>query len=161
MGQSEETIGSSRTVELTTFYVGDALCGMDILNVQEINKLMEITKVPQAPECVMGILNLRGQIVTIIDLCKKLGLPSTDVNDESRNIIVSSKGEHIGLLTERISDVVGIDWQKVEPPPANIGGVQGRFFKGVLKTEDRLIGILDVDEVLKDEQLSAARLEKQ
>jgi purine-binding chemotaxis protein CheW len=149
------------TMELATFYVGEALCGMDILKVQEINKLMEMTKVPQAPEYVMGILNLRGQIVTIIDLCKKLGLPSTDVNDESRNIIVSSKGEHIGLLTERISDVVGIDWQKVEPPPANIGGVQGRFFKGVLKTEDRLIGILDVEEVLKDEQLSAGRLEKQ
>ena len=149
------------TMELATFYVGEALCGMDILKVQEINKLMEMTKIPQAPHYVMGILNLRGQIVTIIDLCKKLGLPSTDVNDESRNIIVSSKGEHIGLLTERISDVVGIDWEKVEPPPANIGGVQGRFFKGVLKTEDRLIGILDVEEVLKDEQLSAGRLEKQ
>ena len=148
-------------MELATFYVGEALCGMDILKVQEINKLMEMTKVPQAPHYVMGILNLRGQIVTIIDLCKKLGLPSTDVNDESRNIIVSSKGEHIGLLTERISDVVGIDWEKVEPPPANIGGVQGRFFKGVLKTEDRLIGILDVEEVLKDEQLTAGRLEKQ
>ena len=152
---------SETTMELATFYVGDALCGMDILKVQEINKLMELTKVPQAPEYVMGIMNLRGQIVTIIDLCKKLGLPSADVNDESRNIIVSSKGEHIGLLTERISDVVGIDWEKVEPPPANIGGVQGRFFKGVLKTEDRLIGILDVEEVLKDEQLSAGRLEKQ
>ena len=149
------------TMELATFYVGEALCGMDILKVQEINKLMEMTKIPQAPHYVMGILNLRGQIVTIIDLCKKLGLPSTDVNDESRNIIVSSKGEYIGLLTERISDVVGIDWEKVEPPPANIGGVQGRFFKGVLKTEDRLIGILDVEEVLKDEQLTAGRLEKQ
>ena len=149
------------TMELATFYVGEALCGMDILKVQEINKLMEMTKVPQAPPYVTGILNLRGQIVTIIDLCKKLGLPATDVNDESRNIIVSSKGEHIGLLTERISDVVGIDWEKVEPPPANIGGVQGRFFKGVLKTKDRLIGILDVEEVLKDEQLSAGRLEKQ
>ena len=149
------------TMELATFYVGEALCGMDILKVQEINKLMEMTKIPQAPHYVMGILNLRGQIVTIIDLCKKLGLPSTDVNDESRNIIVSSKGEYIGLLTERISDVVGIDWEKVEPPPANIGGVQERFFKGVLKTEDRLIGILDVEEVLKDEQLTAGRLEKQ
>ena len=158
---SKSNSKNETTMELATFYVGEALCGMDILKVQEINKLMEMTIVPQAPEYVMGILNLRGQIVTIIDLCKKLGLPSTDVNDESRNIIVSSKGEHIGLLTERISDVVGIDWEKVEPPPANIGGVQGRFFKGVLKTEDRLIGILDVEEVLKDEQLSAGRLEKQ
>ena len=158
---SKNNSKNETTMELATFYVGEALCGMDILKVQEINKLMEMTKVPQAPPYVTGILNLRGQIVTIIDLCKKLGLPSTDVNDESRNIIVSSKGEHIGLLTERISDVVGIDWEKMEPPPANIGGVQGRFFKGVLKTEDRLIGILDIEEVLKDDQISAGRLEKQ
>ena len=65
---------ASGTVELATFYVGEALCGMDILKVQEINKLMEMTKVPQAPSYVMGILNLRGQIVTIIDLGKKLGV---------------------------------------------------------------------------------------
>jgi purine-binding chemotaxis protein CheW len=62
---------ASRTVEMATFYVGKALCGMDILNVQEINKLMDMTTVPQSPDYVMGILNLRGQIVTIIDLGEK------------------------------------------------------------------------------------------
>jgi len=138
-------------VELTTFYVGDGLCGMDILNVQEINKHMEMTKVPQAPECVMGILNLRGQIVTIIDLCKRLGLPLSDRNHDGRNIIVNSEGEHIGLHVQQISDVVQADWQTVEPPPANIGGVQGKYFEGVYKTEKSLIGILNVEEVLKDE----------
>lgn len=138
-------------VELTTFYVGDGLCGMDILNVQEINKHMEITKVPQAPECVMGIVNLRGQIVTIIDLCKRLGLPSSDNKSDGCNIIVNSEGEHIGLHVQRISDVVQADWATVEPPPANIGGVQGKYFEGVYKTEKSLIGILDVSEVLRDE----------
>ena len=71
----------SPTVELATFYVGSALCGMDILNVQEINKLMEMTKVPQAPDYVTGILNLRGQIVTVVDLGKKLGLTSIEFSD--------------------------------------------------------------------------------
>ncbi|MCJ8501953.1 chemotaxis protein CheW [Desulfatitalea alkaliphila] len=139
------------TVELATFYVGDALCGMDILKVQEINKIMEMTQVPQAPDYVMGILNLRGQIVTIIDLGKKLGLSSIDVDESSRNIIVNSENEYIGLLVSQIGDVVQADWQKVERPPANIGGLQGTFFKGVFKTEDRLIGILDADRVLADE----------
>ena len=138
-------------VELTTFYVGDGLCGMDILNVQEINKHMEMTKVPQAPACVMGILNLRGQIVTIIDLCKRLGLPSAKNNHDARNIIVNSDGEHIGLHVERISDVVQANWETVEPPPANIGGVQGKYFEGVYKTEKSLIGILNIAEVLRDE----------
>ncbi len=140
-----------QSVELATFYVGEALCGMDILNVQEINKLMDMTKVPQSPEYVTGILNLRGQIVTVIDLGKKLGLTSTDLNDATRNIIVNAENEYIGLLVSRISDVVEAKWDKVEEPPANIGGVQGAYFKGVFKTKNRLIGILDVTKVLAEE----------
>ncbi len=142
---------SMATVELATFYIGSALCGMDILKVQEINKLMEMTQVPQAPSYVTGILNLRGQIVTVIDLSKKLGLEATDFNENSRNIIVNSNNEYIGLLVSRISDVIEANWEKVEDPPANIGGVQGVFFKGVFKTKDRLIGILDVKKVLAED----------
>lgn len=149
-----ETTGArseNKTVELATFYVGGALCGIGIISIQEINKHMEMTKVPQAPEYVMGILNLRGQIVTIIDLGKKLGLSSTKPDNKNRNIIINFNDEHVGLLVEQISDVVQADWDKVEPSPANIGGVQGEFFKGVFKTENSLIGILDVEEVLKEE----------
>ncbi len=136
-------------VELATFYIGDALCGMDILKIQEINKLMDMTKVPQAPSYVIGILNLRGQIVTIIDLGKKLGLGATDTTLSSRNIIVNSPGEHVGLLVTRLSDVISADTDKIERAPANMGGIQGEFFSGVYKTEDRLIGILDINKVLR------------
>lgn len=152
MEQPAERTTKEDVVELATFYVGDALCGMDIVNIQEINKHTQMTKVPQSPECVMGILNLRGQIVTIIDLGQKLGLSSTDLSADCRNIIVTSNGEYIGLLVPRLSDVVQADWGKVEQPPANIGRVQGKFFKGVYKTENSLIGILNVEEVLKEEE---------
>jgi purine-binding chemotaxis protein CheW len=148
--QMKATTDKRSTVELATFYIGEALCGMDILNVQEINKLMEMTNVPQAPDYVTGILNLRGQIVTVIDLGMKLGLTATELNDSARNIIVNSDNEYIGLLVSSISDVVAAQWEKVEDPPANSGGVQGTFFKGVFKTQDRLIGILDVNKVLAE-----------
>ena len=138
-------------VELATFYIGDALCGMDILKVQEINKLMQMTKVPQAPDYVLGILNLRGQIVTILDLGKKLGLGETDISEDPKNIIVNSAGGHVGLLVRRISDVVSADMEKRERAPANMSGIQGEFFTGVYKTNDNLIGILDVDKVLSIE----------
>lgn len=150
MAQTTDTKAENRIVELATFFVGEALCGMDILKVQEINKLMERTWVPQAPEYVLGVLNLRGKIVTIIDLGKKLGLSATQLSDASRNIIVDSQDEYIGLLVDRIGDVVLADWDKVEPPPSNISGVQGKFFEGVYKTENSLVGILDVEEVLKE-----------
>lgn len=151
MIRSTATNISTGSVELATFYVGEALCGMDILKIQEINKLMEMTIVPQAPNYVMGILNLRGQIVTIIDLGKRLGLSSITIDDFSRNIIVNSQHEHIGLLVSKIGDVIAADWDKVESPPANIGGIQGAFFKGVFKTENHLIGILDSEKVLVED----------
>jgi len=127
MNESKGTTNKS-LVELATFFVGDALCGMDILKIQEINKLMDMTKVPQAPSYVTGILNLRGQIVTIIDLGKKLGLGSTDTTLSSRNIIVSSPGEHVGLLVTRFSDVISADTAKIERAPANMGEYRENFF---------------------------------
>lgn len=143
-----ETI--SDELEFSTFYVGGALCGINILNIQEINKHFEITKVPQAPDYIEGILNLRGRIVTIIDLGKKLGLASVNKSKDNRNIIVNSEDEHIGLLIDSISDVVAARKDSIEPSPSNIGGAKGKFFKGVLKTDKQLIGILDIDEVLKE-----------
>ena len=141
----------NKTVELATFYVGDSLCGMDILKVQEINKLLEMTEVPLAPDYVKGILNLRGQIVTVIDLGSKLDLAHTETSGETRNIIVNSNGEYIGLLVHRIGDVELTEAGNIEPPPANIGGIQGRYFEGVYKKEKNLIGILNVEEILKDD----------
>jgi purine-binding chemotaxis protein CheW len=138
-------------LELATFYVWEALCGIDILNIQEINKNIEFTWVPQAPEYVLGVLNLRGRIVTIIDLGKKLGLSPIAATKKNRNIIVNSQDEHIGLLVDRISDVLLADSETIEPAPANIGGVKGRYFTGVFKTEESLIGVLDIEEVLREE----------
>ncbi|MBF0101618.1 MAG: chemotaxis protein CheW [Desulfobacterales bacterium] len=145
MNQKENKI-----IEIATFYVGDALCGIDILNIQEINKQVDVTIVPQSPDFVKGVLNLRGRIVTIIDLGKKLGLSPIRPSKDNRNIIVDSQDEQIGLLVDRISDVLTADSSKIESPPANLGGVQGSYFKGVLKTERSLIGILDIEEVLKE-----------
>lgn len=146
--QNTETF--SEELEFSTFYVGGALCGINILNIQEINKHFEITKVPQAPDYIEGILNLRGRIVTIIDLGKKLGLAAVNKGKDNRNIIVNSEDEHIGLLIDSISDVVSARKDSLEPPPSNIGGLKGKYFKGVLKTEKQLIGILNIDEVLKE-----------
>jgi purine-binding chemotaxis protein CheW len=142
----------NKIVELVTFHVGKALCGMDILTVQEINKNMNITYVPQSQDYVLGVLNLRGKIVSIIDLGRKLGLSPVKFTENSRNIIVNPKTEHIGFLVDRISDVIPAELDKIESPPTNISGVQGKFFEGVFKTEDSLIGILNVEEILIEEE---------
>ena len=144
-------IKKNKIVELATFFIGDALYGIDILNIQEINRNMDITWVPQAKEYVKGVLNLRGQIVTIIDLGKKLGLSPASMEKGNRNIIINSQDEYIGFLVDQISDVLPAEPSRIEPAPANISGVQGKYFRGVFKTESSLIGILDIDAVLSDE----------
>jgi len=101
-------------------------------------------------ECLLFMRDVKSQ--GFFDQMKGRGtrvISSTDLNDESRNIIINSKDGYVGLVVGRISDVVRADWDKAKPPPANIGGVQGKFFKGVFKTENSLIVILNVEEVLK------------
>ncbi len=137
-----------KEIEFSTFYVGSALCGIDILKIQEINKQFDITIVPQSADFVKGILNLRGRIVTIIDLGKKLGLAPVRQDKNNRNIIVNSDDEHIGLLVDKIDDVVHAASPDIESAPSNLNGISNRYFKGVLKTKDQLIGIINVDELL-------------
>ncbi len=139
-----------KVTELATFYLGDALCGIDIKSIQEINKLIDMTRVPQAPDYVLGVLNLRGEIVTVIDLGRKLGLSPANITPDSRNIIINYQNENVGLLVDKIGDVVEVDTKKIEPAPANLEEIQGSFFEGVLKDEKVLVGILNLDEALKD-----------
>jgi len=139
---------SSQTSLVTTFYIADALCGVNTSSVQEVIQVDGVTTVHHAPGYIKGIINLRGKIVTIINLSRKLDLPQSALTDESRVFIVEWKDEYIGLLVDVVSDVVGVDLGNLDPPPANVGGVQGRYFKGVCQPEQKLVAILDLDEVL-------------
>ncbi|MCK4660728.1 MAG: chemotaxis protein CheW [Phycisphaerae bacterium] len=137
--------------EIATFYVGNQLMGVNIQQVQEINRHVKVTAVPHALDCVRGVINLRGEVVTVVDLRTILGLEQTEISDQSRNVIVKSRDEKIGLLVDRIADVESIRTEETEPPPANVSGVDGRFFKGIHKLESELLVILDVEEVLSTE----------
>jgi purine-binding chemotaxis protein CheW len=146
---STETINrsviSAGDVEFVTFYVGDLLIGVDIHNVEEINRQVDVTPVPQSPHHVRGVINLRGEVVTVVDLRKVLDMGDADINQHSRTVVVNSGNEEIGLLVDRIADVVRVRANQMDMPPANVSGVDGRFFKGVYKLEKTLLIILDVD----------------
>jgi len=139
-----------KLVELVTFYLGDSLYGIDILKVQEINKLKEWTPVPYAEDFVKGILSLRGSMVMILDLSKKFGLATTAVTDQTRNIIITSADQQcMGFLVDSIGSVIHVPWDQVDESPLNVNGVQGRYLDGVVKTETDPIAILNVDEVFR------------
>ncbi len=139
---------SGDELEFATFYVGNILLGLDIQQIEEINRQLAMTAAPHAPHFVRGVVNLRGEVATVVDLRAILGMPPVEITDQSRNVVVNSRGERIGLLVDRIGDVVRAVTADIEPPPANVSGVDGRFFKGVCKLEKELLVILDVEEAL-------------
>jgi purine-binding chemotaxis protein CheW len=133
---------------LATFYVGDVLAGLDISNVQEVIRLIDTTPVPDAPEFVPGVMNLRGDVVTVIDLRRVLGLAPAEITPDSRNLVVQNNGELIGLRVDRIADILTIDVNDLSSPPTNVAGVDGRFIDGVYTTQSDIVVVLNLKEIL-------------
>lgn len=134
--------------KLALFESGNLLCGLDIAHVQEINKNIAVTVVHRAPDYVRGVINLRGEIVTVIDLRTKFGFEPLESEAESQIVIVRQGDENMGLLVDSVSDVVVANEKDIEPPPSNLAGVTGHFFKGIYKLEHNLVAILNIDELL-------------
>ena len=144
------TVSAGQTVLLATFFVSDTLCALDATGVQEVIRLGPITQVRYAPEEVLGIVNLRGKIVTIVDLGVRLGFPRAVLGPDSRIFIVEDRSEFIGLLVDRVDEVVEVDREQWQAPPANVRGVQGKFFQGVYRAAGRAITVLDPGPILAE-----------
>lgn len=144
MQQEEPTL-------VSTFYVGGTLMGVDAMQVQEVVPLASLTRVHHASEHIAGIINLRGQIVTVVDLNCRLGISGQ--GHSSRDIfIVSSMGENIGLMVDEAADVIPADLNSLAPLPANMSQTQQKFLKGICQSEIPPIAILDINAVLKVEE---------
>ncbi len=150
MSIANETAAPSETAEtqFVTFRVGDVLMGIDIRQVEEINRQFEVTTVSQAPKYVRGVFNLRGEVTTLVDLRTILRLPTVEITRHFRTVVVRSNNERVGLLVDRIDDVVEIRIDEIDPLPANLGGFNESLFKGVFKLKTELLVVLDVEAVL-------------
>lgn len=144
------TKSTSAVSQVATFYVGDLLLGLPIDQVQEINRHVDTTRVPHAPSSIRGVINLRGDVVTVVDLPAVLGLATGEITPSTRNVVIQSQGQLIGLLVDRIADILALPNAEIDPPPANVCGVEGRFFNGVHPTESEIVVLLDLDEVLSE-----------
>ena len=145
-----DRLGTTAELQFATFYVGHMLLGVDIQVVQEINRQSEITQVPHAPEYVRGVINLRGDVATVVDLRSILGLPAAEAGRQTRNLIVHHHGEAIGLLVDRVADILTLRDDQINPPPTNVDGVDGRLMRGVCTLESEIVVLLDIDEVLAE-----------
>ncbi len=132
--------------QLCTFEVDGQMFGVDVRRVQEVIRYQEMTEVPQAPDAVCGLINLRGQIVTAIDLRKRLGVPDRPKDILPMNVVVRGEDGAISLLVDQIGDVQEIDESNFEPPPETLHGNARKLIQGAYKMEDHLLLILDTDQ---------------
>jgi purine-binding chemotaxis protein CheW len=141
---------AGQSVLLATFFVRDALCALDAAGIQEVIRVGALTSVRHSSPEVAGILNLRGKIVTILDLGMRLGFPKTATAGENRIFIVEDRGEFVGLLVDRVDEVVEAERGQLQAPPANVRGGQSRYFQGVYRTGGRAITVLDPGPILAE-----------
>jgi purine-binding chemotaxis protein CheW len=133
---------------IATFQLGAGVFGIDTTLIQEVVMVGELTPVRDAPDYVAGIRNLRGRIITVIDLCVRLGLGCVEVGPESRILIADWKGESLGLLVDRVADAISVSADKLDPAPPNLHGVQMQKLRGVFRSGERLAALLDLATVL-------------
>ncbi|AEH44228.1 CheW protein [Thermodesulfatator indicus DSM 15286] len=145
--KQEKSIVSEKTKLFITFWLADFLFALPVEEVVEINRSLDITPVPQAPNYVSGIINLRGQILTAIDLAQRIGLKRE--REANHNVIVGREEEPLSLLVEQIGDVLEIPISQIEEPPEVIEGIDTDFVKNVSKLPDRLLVILDSEKLFK------------
>jgi purine-binding chemotaxis protein CheW len=145
--------GDGDQLQLVTFEVADEEFAVNILAVQEINRMMEITRVPQAPPEVQGVINLRGKIIPVVDIRKRFNLDERDHNSDNRIIVVKVQGRVIGFIVDCVHEVLRINTSIVEPPPSMITSIDSDFIEGVGKLDDRLIILLDLEKLFATELL--------
>lgn len=132
-------------LQLASFRLGKEEYAIEISTVQEINRMTEITKVPNSPPYIEGVLNLRGRIIPAVNLRKKFVLPEKDFDRHTRIMVVDVAGTMVGLIVDAVSEVLRILPETIEPAPELAAGVNSKYIKGVGKINNRLIILLDLD----------------
>jgi purine-binding chemotaxis protein CheW len=138
----------SNTRQFCTFFLDDLFFGVEVLKVQEVIRYQEMTQVPLAPAMIRGLINLRGQIVTAIDLRQRLEMPALDQERLPMNVVIRSDDGAVSLLVDEIGDVVEIKDDVYERPPETLKGVARGLIQGVYKLKERLLLILDTEKTV-------------
>jgi len=149
--QKKET---GNLLQLVSFKIGNEEFGVDIMNVQEINRMTQITKVPNSPEFVEGVINLRGRIIPVIDLRARIGVEKKEADKNTRIVVVEIQEKIIGFIVDAVKEVLRIPSDITEAPPELVNGIDSEFIKAVGKLDDRLLILLDLEKIISREFVS-------
>jgi purine-binding chemotaxis protein CheW len=143
-----EQIFSNNEVQLVVFKLGREEYSVSILQVQEIKRITDITRVPHTPDYIKGVINLRGSVLPVIDLKKRLNLPQQVVTEDTRIIIVKVDELSVGMIVDAVSEVMTINQENIDSPDVVAGSVAASYLSGVGKLENRLLILLNLEEII-------------
>jgi purine-binding chemotaxis protein CheW len=149
--------GGEELLQLVSFRIGEEEFGVDILKVQEINRMLDITKVPNSPSFVDGVINLRGKVIPIVNLRERFGLGIRERDKDTRIVVVELSGKTVGFVVDAVSEVLRIPKSVTEPPPSIVAGINSEYITAVGKLEDRLLILLDLERVLSEEMKASLK----
>jgi purine-binding chemotaxis protein CheW len=151
LAQEPEKKGEAeKYIEVLAFLLAHETYAIETASIREVYPLTELTPLPCTPDYIFGIINIRGQILTIIDMKKFFDLPEKGITNLNRVIVVRNEDMELGILADEIIGIKSISGEDIKPPPATISGIGAEYLKGV--TEDRLI-VLEADKILSDKRL--------
>jgi purine-binding chemotaxis protein CheW len=154
-GMEKRDQSSEEVLQLVSFTLGKEEFGIDILKVQEINRTSSVTRVPNAPHFIEGVINLRGKVIPIVDLRKRFGMSSSQHDKNTRIIVVEVLSKTVGFIVDSVREVLRIPQSVVDPPPPIVAGISSDYIEGVGKMDDRLLILLNLEKALSSTELQA------
>src|SRR3984893_320605 len=146
---------NSEERQLVVFQLGAELYAVEISRVHEIIRLPTVTRVPRSPSFVEGVINLRGKVISVINLPRRFGLPVTENTRASRIVVVDINDQVIGMVVDGVSEVLRVASSTIEPPSPVVAGIDSEYLQGIAKLPERLVMLLDLDRVLNREERRA------
>lgn len=139
-------------LQWVTFHLEEETYGINVMQVQEVLRYSEIAPVPGAPEYVLGIINLRGNVVTVIDTRQRFGLPSAEITDQSRIVIIEADQQVVGILVDSVAEVVYLKQSEIETAPSVGNEEAARFIQGVCNKNEELLILVDLDKMMTPQE---------
>lgn len=155
LGAEKREQSSDEVLQLVSFTLGKEEFGIDILKVQEINRTSSVTRVPNAPHFIEGVINLRGKVIPIVDLRKRFGMSASQHDKNTRIIVVEVLTKTVGFIVDSVREVLRIPQSVVDPPPPIVAGISSDYIEGVGKMDDRLLILLNLEKALSSTELQA------
>ena len=157
LGEAKGAATSSDLLELVSFKLGHEEFGVEIRKVREINRMLDVTRIPNSPAYMEGVVNLRGKVIPVINLRRRFGMEEKAHDKDVRVVVVELGGKVLGFVVDSVSQVLRIPRSVTEPPPSLMGGVGAEYITAVGKLEDRLLILLDLEKIFSSAEQKELR----